>query len=139
MIVTFEISMIFSVRIRIVVLSSVVYRRERLSRDIFELLIISLETSMVLNVFVVLPSESLFFHCWFLDVSLMTIWGNIDVTAMFPMQTLMIIIVFFDIISETLMFHCCSSMIVKDSLMNHWSYSENFVASINELQGFFLT
>ena len=79
-----------------------------LSREKFEKLIFSMETFMVFIVFVVLTSESLFFRCWFLDVSLMIIWGNIDVTAMFSMQKLMIISVFIHISSETLLFHCCS-------------------------------
>ena len=42
-------------------------------------------------VFILLICETLIFHCCFIDVSLMLLWGNIDETAMIWMQTLKII------------------------------------------------
>ena len=75
--------------------------------EVFETLTISMETFLIFIVFDVLTSESMTFHCWCIDYSLMILWRNIDVTAKVLMQTLRIITVFIDLVSETLMFHCC--------------------------------
>ena len=50
-------------------------------KDIFQPLIISMETFLIFVVSVVLTSESLIFHFFFIDDSLMTIWRTIDDTT----------------------------------------------------------
>ena len=86
-------------------------------RDIFETLIISMATFLIFIVFVVLNSESLMFHCCFIDESWMILRRNIDVTAKISLQTLMIKNVFPDIMSETLIFHY---RFLDDSLLMLW-------------------
>ena len=48
------------------------------------------ETFLIFIVRNVLNSETLKFHCFFIDDSLMILWRNIDVTARYSMQALMI-------------------------------------------------
>ena len=72
---------------------------------------------LIFFVCVLLTSESLMFHCFFIDDSLMTLWRNIDVTAKISMQALLIFMVFFDLISKTLMLPCC---FIVGSLMILW-------------------
>ena len=76
-------------------------------RDIFEALIISMETFLIFIVFVVLTSESFMFHCFFLNDWLMTLRKNIDDTTEIWIQTVKIIEVYNVIIIRTLMFPCC--------------------------------
>ena len=64
-----------------------------------------------------LNSESLIFHCWSINDSLMILWRNIDITPKISMQAKFIFKGIFDLVSETLMFHCC---FVDDSLMTLW-------------------
>ena len=59
-------------------------------RDVFETLIISMATFLLFIVFVVLNSESLMFHCCFIDDSFVILWTNFDVTVKISMQALMI-------------------------------------------------
>ena len=62
--------------------------------------------------------------------SLMILWRDVLETLIIEMENILIFIVFFVLPYESLMFH---RWFVDDSLMNHWSYSENFVWSINDL------
>ena len=66
---------------------------------------------------VVFTSESLMFHCFFIDDSLMTPWKNIDDPRKIWMQTLKIIEVSNVIIIRTLMVLCC---LIDGSLMILW-------------------
>ena len=88
-----------------------------LRRDIFETLIISMETFLIFIVFDVLTSESFMFHCSFSDDSLMIFLRDLFGTLIVSMETLLIFIVFALLTSESLMFHCSFS---DDSLMTLW-------------------
>ena len=94
---------------------------------------ISLQALMTFKGFFDLISETLMFHCCFLDDSLMTLWGHFWNIDNFDGN-------FFDLYC-----YCGVNLWVTDvslllhrwffdvSLENHWSYSEDFVASINDL------
>ena len=90
--------------------------------DILETLIFSMETFLIFIVIVVFFSESLLFHCFFIDEWLMTLWRNIDGTTKISMQTLKIIEVSNVLIIRTLMFLCC---LIDYSLMILWWIFDN--------------
>ena len=76
-------------------------------RDIFEALIISMETFLIFIVFVVWTPESLMLHCLFIDESLMILWRNNDYTGKIWIQTLKIIEVSNVIFIRTWTVLCC--------------------------------
>ena len=61
-----------------------------LSRDVFRIVIFSMATFLIFIVFVVLTSESMMFHCFFVDDSLMTLWRTIDDTTKIWTQSFLI-------------------------------------------------
>ena len=91
-------------------------------RDIFETLVFSLAIFLIFIVFVLLNSESLMFHCCFIDDSLMILWRTINDSTTICMQTLKIIEVFNVIFIRTLVFLCC---LIDQSLMILWRVSDN--------------
>ena len=101
-------------------------------RDIFEALIISMETCFIFIVFVVLTSESFMFHCFFLKDSLMTLWRNIDETPKIWMQTLKINEVFNVIIIKTLILLLLDWLIVDNPMENLQKDFDDLDANISD-------
>ena len=103
-------------------------------RDIFETLIYWTATFLLFIVFIVLKCESLMFHCWFIDDSLVIFWRNIGVTAKCSMQALMIFKGFIDLISKRLMFHCCVFddcwWLFGETYLKHWYIGRQLLWSL---------
>ena len=89
-----------------------------LRRDIFETLVFSIAPFLIFIVFVLLNSESLMFHCCFIDDSLMILWRTVDDTTKICMQTLKIIEVSNVIFIRSLVFF--AAWLINRS----WSYEE---------------
>ena len=70
--------------------------------------------------FVVVISETLMFHCCFVDDSLMTLWGDIIETLIIAMEAFLIFIVIVVLFCEPLMFHCFSIFSIDESLITPW-------------------
>ena len=105
-------------------------------RDIFEALIISMQSFFIFIVFSVLTSESFMFHCFFLKDSLMTLWRNIDETPKIWMQTLKIIEVFNVKIIRTLIHLLHNWLTVDDPMKNLWWDFDDLDANIFEKELF---
>ena len=76
---------------------------------------ISMQTYM--TILFVLISETLMFHCCFVDDSLMNIRRDIFEALLFSLEAFLIFIVFVVLTCDSFMFHC---FFLKDSLMTLW-------------------